>query len=116
MDNGGAYDGKKVCAQIADLFAANNRHVQDFARSLADYWLGTYILGADDMENQPDEANLNKITAFQYFINGDSDEDYSCLSDDDWETLRDFADDSAEEISLDTLEGMMSIVLSNGAL
>ncbi len=115
-NNGGQYDGRKVCEQIADLFANNNRNVQDLARSISDYWFNTYILSAADLNNEPSEENMKRIEAFQYFLDGEADEDYSVLSSDDWETLRDFANDCAEDIDLDTLHGMMSIILNNGAL
>lgn len=115
-DNGGNYDGKKVCEQISRLFEQNNRNVQDLAVSLSDYWFNTYVLASSDLTNEPSEENMNRITAFQYFLDGDGEEDYSILTADDWETLRDFANDCAEDIDLDTLQGMMTIILNNGAL
>ena len=59
---------------------------------------------------------LHFFAAFPYFLDGDGEEDYSILTADDWETLRDFANDCAEDIDLDTLQGMMTIILNNGAL
>ena len=115
-DNGGNYDGNKVCEQISRLFERNNRNVQDLAVSLSDYWFNTYVLASSDLANEPSEENMNRITAFQYFLDGDGEEDYSILTADDWETLRDFANDCAEDIDLDTLQGMMTIILNNGAL
>lgn len=116
QDNGGHYDGAKVCEQIANLFATNNRHIHDFAQSISDYWFNTYILESDDIENEPTEKNVNLICAFQSFVDGESNEDYSLFSADDWETLRDFADDCAETMDLDQLQNIMSLILKNGAL
>lgn len=116
QDNGGNYNGKTVCEQIVKLFVNNNRNITDLAQSIADYWLNTYVFASADILNEPSEINMNLITAFQYFLDGDADEDYSCLSDDDWETLRDFTNDEAENMDLDQLQGMMSIILNNGAL
>ena len=116
-DNGGRYDGARACARIADLFAQNNRDVADLARSIADYWLNTYVLASDDVAQEPSEENKTRISAFQHFLDGDSDaEAYTALTGDDWETLRDFADDEAETMDLDRLQSMMSLVLDHGAL
>jgi len=115
-DNGGNYVGKKVCEQIADLFTANNRNITDLARSISDYWFNTYVLSSVDLNNEPSEDNLSRISAFQNFLDGDEEEDYSVLTDDDWETLRDFTNDEAQNMDLDQLQNMMSIILHNGAL
>ena len=115
-NNGGNYDGEKVCRQVADLFASNNRHIKDGARWLSEYWLNTYILTQSDLQNQPDEAAVSKLIAFQYFIDGNTDEDFSCLTHDDWETLKDCADDIAEDVDLTLLQGMMSILLNQGEI
>lgn len=115
-DNSGIYNGEKVCRQIADLFTSNNRAYTDFSRSIADYWLNTYVLSSPDLQDEPSEENINRLTAFQSFIDGDEDGDYSALSKDDWETLKDFADDEAESMDLLSLQNMMSLILKNGAI
>lgn len=115
-DNGGKYDGRKVCEQISSLFASSNRNAGDLARSIADYWLNSYIFASADVENEPSQENIDRITVFQNFLDGDSDEDYSILTGDDWETLKDFCDDEAENLDLDSLQNFMSIILDNGAL
>ena len=38
------------------------------------------------------------------------------MTGDDWETLKDFCDDEAENLDLDSLQNFMSIILDNGAL
>lgn len=115
-DNGGRYDAKRACTRIADLFASNNRDVQDLARSIADYWLNTYVLASADLANEPGEENKARLTAFQNFLDGENDADYSVFTADDWETLRDFANDEAETMDLDRLQNMMSLILEHGAL
>ena len=115
-NNGGHYDAKRACTQIAKLFATNNKHLGSLSVSISDYWLNTYILGSQDLENEPSEENIERIKAFQNFVDNAEDEDFSVLTDDDWETLRDFVDDEAETLDLDALQNMMSLILQNGAL
>ncbi len=115
-NNGGHYDAKRACTQIAKLFATNNRNLGSLAVSVGDYWLNTYILSSADLASEPSEENISKIKAFQSFCDSEEDADYSVLTADDWETLRDFVDDEAETLDLDSLQNMMSIILDNGAL
>ena len=115
-NNGGHYDAKRACTQIAKLFANNNRHIDSLARSIGDYWLNTYILSSSGLENEPSEENIERIKAFQSFVDNDEEADFSVLTADDWETLRDFVDDEAENLDLDSLQNMMNLILQNGAL
>ena len=115
-ENGGNYDGRKVCEQIAALFVNSNRNMADLARSVSDYWLNSYIFASGDLKNEPSQENLDRIVLFQNFLDGFEDEDYSLFSDGDWENLRDFCNDEAENLDLDTLQNLMSIILNNGAL
>ncbi|WP_191013882.1 hypothetical protein [Treponema zioleckii] len=115
-NNGGHYDGKRACTQIAKLFENNNRNIQNVARQIADYWLNTYVMGSADPMNEPSEENIARIKAFQAFADNDESEDISILSADDWETLRDFVNYEAEDLPLDALQNMMGMILDHGAL
>lgn len=115
-NNGGHYDAKRACSQIAKLFANNNRNLGSLAVSISDYWLNTYILPSPSLEKEPSEENIARIKAFQSFCDSDTEADYSALTADDWETLRDFVDDEAETLDLDALQDMMGLILANGAL
>lgn len=115
-NNGGHYDAKRACTQVAKLFSNNNRNLGNLAVSISDYWLNTYILASSDLANEPSEQNIEKLKAFQNFCDNAEDEDYSALSSDDWENLRDFVDDEAEDLDLDSLQNMMGLILQNGAL
>lgn len=115
-NNGGHYDAKRACTQIAKLFENNNRHLGTLATSLGDYWLGTYILGSEDLANEPSEQNIERIKAFQNFCDNDGEADFSILTSDDWENLRDFVDEEADTLDLDSLQNMMGLILANGAL
>lgn len=114
-DNGGHYDGKRVCEQIVKLFINNNRGMANLPREIADYWLNTYVMASADLVNEPSEVNTNKLVEFQLFLDGEEDS-YANINSDDWENLRDFVNFEAEELDLDSLQNMMSIVLDKGAL
>ncbi len=114
-DNGGRYDGAKACQKISDTFALNNRDAGDLGRSIADYWLNTYVLASENLSEEPSQDNISRLSAFQCFLDGEN-EGMEILTDDDWETLRDFTNDEAETMDLDRLQNLMSIILENGEL
>lgn len=115
-NNGGHYDTRRACTQITRLFEQNNKQLGNLASSLGNYWLNTYILASADLQNEPSEENIGRIKAFQSFIDNDESADFSILTADDWETLRDFVDDEAGDLDLDSLQNMMSLILAHGAL
>lgn len=115
-NNGGHYDGKRACTEIARLFERNNPNLGSLASSISQYWLNTYILASENPENEPTEENVTKIKAFQSFVDNIDDEDLNVLTEDDFESLKNFIDESEEEIDLDTLQNMMGILLEKGAI
>ena len=114
-NNGGRYDGGRACVQIANLLERYCRDVPSLARQIGDYWLNTYILESDDVQNEPSEKNVERFRAFYAFLSGD-DDFLDVLSKDDFENLRDFVDDEADSLDLDSLQKMMSVLLEKGAL
>lgn len=115
-NNGGHYSGRRACTQIVQLFEKNNRNLGALATNIGDYWLNSYILTSEAPENEPTEENIARIRAFQGFIDNYDLENFDILTAKDWETLRDFVDDVAEDIDIDSLQNMMSLILANGAL
>ena len=115
-NNGGHYDGKRASESIARIFENSNAHVRGVARQIADYWLGTYILPSPLLNDEPTEANREKISAFFSFLNDGDPETLESISADDWENLRDFVNFEAETLDLDALQSMMGIILDHGAI
>lgn len=115
-NNGGNYDGSRACQQIAKLFVNNNRNLGELATSISDYWLNTYVMASPDLKNEPSDENIERIKAFQFFLDEDNSQELDILSPDDWENLRDFVDDVACDIDLDSLQNLMSVILERGAL
>lgn len=115
-NNGGHYDAKRACAQIAGLFERNNPNLGPLAPSISQYWLNTYVLPSENLENEPSEENVARIKAFQSFVDNIEDDDLNILTQDDFENLKNFIDEAQEEIDLDTLQNMMGILLDKGAI
>ncbi|MBQ7882592.1 MAG: hypothetical protein IJ312_07780 [Treponema sp.] len=114
-DNGGLYNGKIACEKICNLFELNNRSLGNIAHSISGYWLDKYIYNSADFSNEPTETNLNKLISFQLFPEGEK-ENLDNLTEEDWTTLKEFVNFEAEDLPLDLLQEMMSLILEKGAL
>jgi hypothetical protein len=114
-ENGGRYDGIRACVKVEDLFESNNRALGSLPHSLAEYWLDIYIRNSADPANEPSSDNIDRIAAIQTFLDGER-EGTECLTKDDWKNLHELVDYEAEDLPLDVLEGMMGIILEQGAL
>ena len=115
-NNGGHYDAKRACTQIARLFERNNPNLGSLAPSISQYWLNTYVLPSENLENESSEENVARLKAFQSFVDNIEDDDLNILTQDDFENLKNFIDEAQEEIDLDTLQNMMGILLGKGAI
>lgn len=114
-DNGGRYDGERVCRKVCDLFSANNRSLGELGASFGDYWMRTYVLPSNDLANEPSAANLDVIAAFQSLLDGDAD-GTKCLTDADFEALCELVNYEAEDLPIDVLNDLMIIFVDKKAL
>ena len=114
-DNGGRYDGGRVCRKISELFISNNRSLGELGASFSDYWMQTYVSHSNDPANEPSAANLDKLAAFQSLLDGDAD-GTSCLTNADFKELCDLVNYEAEDLPLDTLNQLMTIFVDKRAL
>lgn len=114
-DNSGKYDGGRACQKIGDFFCASNRSLGEIGASFADYWMQTYITPSSDPVNEPTDANVEKLAAFQALLEG-STEGTECLTTDDWKELCSLVNCEAEEIPLDLLNDLMTIFVDKKAL
>lgn len=115
-NNGGHYDGKRACAQMVGLLERFCPNAKNLARQIGDFWLDSYILHSSDVQNEPSEENIQKLIAFFAFLSGGDDSLLDALSSSDFENLRDFVDGEAENLDLESLQNMMSVILERGAL
>jgi len=114
-ENGDRYDGYKACEKIADLFAKSNPNMLSLARSVGDYWFSTYINASANPALEPTDKNLDRLSALQNFIEG-LDDDRGILSDEDWQELGQIVRFEAEDMPIDILSSMMSLIVDHGAL
>ena len=113
--NSATYNAQEVCSQVTELFTRNNRNLESLARSFSEYWMNTYILGSENVPEEPTQDSIAKLAAFQSVIEG-STEFTECLSQEDWNELCSLTNMEAEDIPIETLNDMMMIFVDRQAL
>ncbi|SRR5574344_780762 len=113
--NGGRYNAMSACRKIAELFIKRNAAITSLAESVSDYWLNNYVMLSQNQAEEPSDENLDRICAMQNFLEG-IDTDNEILTDKDWHELADLTNYEAEDMPLDLLNSIMTIVVDKGAL
>lgn len=114
-ENAGRYNASSACNKIAELFVKRNPSITSFAESVSGYWISNYIQNSTNPESEPSDENLDRLCAMQNFLEG-IDAENEILTDDDWHELADLANYEAEDMPLDLLNSIMTIVVDKGAL
>lgn len=114
-ENGEHYDGLKACEKIAELLPKNNPALTSVARQVGDYWYSTYINYSEIPNSEPTDQNLNKLSAMQNFLQG-IDDSNNFLSQEDWQELGQIVRFEADDMPLDLLSNLMSLIVDHNAL
>lgn len=111
--NNSNYDGQKASEEVANMFQRVNDDLGTLGEGLAGFWLNNFIRNSAD-PNEPTEKNCAILEALQAFIDGDGSYlSEAGLTQDQWEEIKDNVNSEAEDLPLDVLQDMMSIILDN---
>lgn len=83
--------------------------------SLFGYWKSEYVDCSSNPQNEPTEENINRLSAMLAFL-CNSNEYEDCLTNDDWVEMSDMVSAEAEDMPIEQLQDLMSIIVSKGAL
>ena len=116
-NSSGTLDLNKVATQVSEMFQRNNRDFCDLPNSLAEYWVKTYVYPQIDLNaNDLSQESVDKLCAMQAFLDNDIEDDTDCLTLDDWKQIAAFVNFEAEDMPIDLLSQMMSILVEKRAL
>lgn len=116
-NSSGTLDLNKVATQVSEMFQRNNRDFCDLPNSLAEYWVKTYVYPQIDLNaNGLSQESVDKLCAMQAFLDNDIEDDTDCLTLDDWKQIAAFVNFEAEDMPIDLLSQMMSILVEKRAL
>lgn len=113
-DGSGKLNTAAVKNQIVSLFENNNRNLCDLPHSLAEYWLSEYVEpelsgGASEISTQ----TVDKLAAMYAFLIDDSQTDV--LTDRDWKKIGEAVNYEAEDLPMDSLSALMTVLVDKRA-
>ena len=113
QNNGGKSSYDRVKNDLRRLFERNAAAVGELADSVFEYWENEYIHNSSELANEPTSDHIEKLAAMLSFLEGDDDVD--ALADNDWTELADIVRYEADDLPMDSLQTLMSTLVSKGA-
>ncbi len=108
----GGYNG--IREEISRLFENTTTCPTDLPHSLFEYWENKYIFPAVDLTWEPETANCERLAAMLSFLE-DTDEYFDTLTDEDWQEIGRLVNFEAEDLPVEILQTLMSVLVSKGA-
>lgn len=113
QNNSGNLSYQKIEKQLRKLFENATTCPGELPGSVFEYWQNTYIYTSADLGEDPSAEHIQKLSAFLAFLDT-SDEDEELITDEDWEELNQLVNYEADELPIETLTGLMQILVSKG--
>lgn len=114
-DNGGRYNAHHACEQASKLLENEVRDLGELPGALAYYWMTTYIDTSAAPDIEPTPEHVDKLGAILAFLEG-STEDGDLLSQDDWMEIGRLTGYEAEDLPIDILTSLMTILVDRKAV
>ena len=111
--NSGKSDFMRIAPDLQKLFARFTSLPETLANSVFEYWENEYIHNSSELENEPTSDHIEKLAAMLSFLEGDDDTD--SLAANDWTELADIVRYEADDLPMDSLQTLMSTLVSKGA-
>lgn len=112
----GSLDYYKVNDELASLFEKSSHTSKSLANAVFDYWEKEHVVNSQDfIEGELSESNLNLLGAYNAYLNK-SDEFEDLISQDDWHEIGVLVNYEAEDMDIDELTQLMSVLLDHGAI
>ena len=108
-------DYNRLSTPLADLFAKSAETDKSLSGTIFDYWEKTYIWTQTDLSEAPNEDTTAKLAAFLAFLNN-SDENSELVTAEDWKNLAELVNYEAEDMDIEKLTELMSILVDHKAL
>ena len=114
QNGGGGY--MAIQNDLRNLFERATSCPMGLPGSLFEYWEKTYIFADSsiDLTYEPEADRLGKLGAMLAFLDN-SDEDQDLLSPEDWQEIGRLVNYEAEDLPINILQEMMSVLVSKGA-
>lgn len=111
----GTYNALHAARAVAALFTSYNADMPLLMHSLADHWFASYIERSACPESEPTDEHIEWLATALSFVAGDMESDQNFCKK-DWAVIRDIVSAEAEDLPIDVLSGMMTILVSRKVL
>ncbi len=109
------YDGLAASRAVASVFVSFNKGLGELPNALASYWMDTYIKSAEDLSKEPTQEHIDWLASILTLIEGEF-ENHQDFSQKDWEEIRSLADSEAEDLPIDVLQNIMTVLVERKKL
>ena len=114
QNNSGKSDFDRIENNLRSLFDRSTSCPGQLPNTVFAYWVSEYVATSADMKAEPSDENLDRLAAMLAFLEN-SDEGQEVLTDDDWQEIGELVNDEAEDLPINILQDLMSILVSKGA-
>lgn len=114
QNNSGKSDFDRIENNLRSLFDRSTSCPGQLPNTVFAYWVSEYVATSADMKAEPTDENLDRLAAMLAFLEN-SDEGQEMLTDDDWQEIGELVNDEAEDLPINVLQDLMSILVSKGA-
>lgn len=114
QNNSGKVNYNNVKNDLRNLFERATSCTGELPGSIYEYWESEYIYKSVNIEEEPTLENIQKLGAFLAFLDN-SDEDQELITNEDWMQLGQLVNYEAEDLPIDLLTELMTILVSKGA-
>lgn len=111
-ENGGKSNYLRVKGDLRKLFIKSSSCPGDLPNSIFDYWEKTYVLNKNPLE-EPSEKNRALLCGFFAYLEN-SLENLEFISDDDWKEIAKLVNFEAEDLPVNVLSSLMSVIVEKG--
>jgi hypothetical protein len=110
-----SHNPSEVTAQLMDLFNSYTKGLGDLPHSILEYWKKNYIDVSSSPKTEPVQEHIDWLAVVLSFIDGELEDDQD-IPLKDWKELADLINYEAEDIPIDMLSSMMTILVEKKAL
>lgn len=114
QNNSGKIVFNKIEKDLRKLFINSTSCTGELPGSIFEYWVNNYIYGSEGTSEEPTQEHLQKLSAFLSFMEN-TNEDEELITQEDWEQIAQLVNYEAEDMPINKLTELMTILVSKGA-
>lgn len=111
----GGYNGLHAAKYVEKIFVSYNADLGSLPVSIAELWESRYITVSADSDTEPTTAHIDWLAAILSFMDGELLDDIE-IPMQDWKDIAELISCEAEDLPIDVLTSMMTILVEKSVL